>query len=312
MPAITQYRDFLNKQLEQKLPGVLMRRYPGLPFANGQYLPAIGDLAIGAQYLTKEVMEQFGEAQIYSETSSDLPTISTTVDELGYRIVTFVSGVKWNYAELEHASFANVDIVSRRTQFLPRVFDEAIQKFVLAGNTNLGITGFLNNPDVPAGNDSYDPNTGDADDAMDFVYRVMTAVPNRTNLTAESAVMLVPAKLRQKWARLVLSGTSVTVLEHIISNYGSQSGGSLRAIVGINEMRSDILEAYGVNAPGTNKDMVMVAPVDPTAADRRFNARRALPLEYNDTLYKQFYLQSTSEVRFERPDEFQIFNIAKL
>ena len=312
MVAITNYSDFLHKQLEQKLPGILTRKYPNLPFANGQYIPATADLAIGAEYLTKEVMESFGEAAIFSETTSDLPTVSTTVDERGYRALTWVAGVKWTHVELENIDFAKVDVVGRRTQFLPRVFDEAIQKFLLVGSAKHGITGFFNNSQVPSTNSSYNANTGTADDALDFVNSIISGTSTRTNLTAGVAYLLVPEKLRLKWARLKITNTNVSVLAQILQDYGVATGGTLRGIVGINECRSDVLETYGRNAAGTNKDLVLVIPVDPMACSRSFNTRRPIPLSYVDGVYKQYYLQSSSEVRFDYPYEFNYVNITKL
>lgn len=313
MTGITNYSDFLFKQLEQKLPGILTRKYPNLPFANGQYIPAMADLAVGAQYLTKEVMESFGEALIYSETSSDIPMVSTSVDERGYRSVTFAAGVRWSQDELEKAQYANVDVVSRRTQFIPRVFDEAIQKFLLVGSAKHGITGFFNNAQVPSTNNSYNGNTGTADDALDFVYGIMSGTPITTNLTAGIAYLLVPEKLRLKWARLKITNTNVSVLAQILQDYGVANGGTLRGVIGLNECRSDILESYGRNAAGTNKDLVMALPVDPMACSRSFNARRPTPLEGpTDMVYKQYYMQGVSEVRFDYPYEFQYQNIVKM
>jgi len=311
--AITNYADFLNRQLEQKLPGILMRKYPGLPFANGQFLPATADLAIGAQTMSREVMEQFGEAVIYSNSTSDLPTITTTIDERGYRAVTFVSGVKWTFDELEKASFANVDVVSRRTQFIPRVFDEAIQKFILAGSEKHGITGFFNNPQVPSEDSAFNPNTATAADFLEFFYQILSETPDRTNLVGGTAIVLVPLRFRQRMAQLFLTGTSVSVLEKVLEVYGPSTGGTLRQIVAINEMKSDVLESYGIYPSGTNKDLIMLAPVDPSACRRMFNARRPLPLEGPvDTVYKQYYLQSTSEPMFDYPLEFQYITTTKM
>jgi hypothetical protein len=311
--AITSYADYLHRQLEQKLPGILMRKMPGLPFANGQFLPATADLAIGAETLTRETMEAFGEAVIYSDTTSDLPTISTTIDERGYRAVTFVAGVKWTINELEKASFAGTDVVSRRTQFLPRFFDERKQKFILAGSPQHNITGFFNNAQVPKVNSTFNPNTASASDFMDFIYEILSETPDRTNLVGGIALMLVPLRFRQKMAQLFLSGTSVSVLEKVLEVYGPSTGGTLRQIVAINEMKSDVLELYGINPAGTDKDLIMLAPVDPTACRRMFNARRPLPLEGPiDTVYKQYYLESTSEPMFDYPLEFQYVTTTKM
>lgn len=311
--AITNYADFLNRQLEQKLPGILMRKYPGLPFANGQFLPATADLGIGAQTLTREVMESFGEAVIYSNSTSDLPTVTTTIDERGYRALTWVAGVKWSYDELEKASFSGADVVSRRTSFIPRVFDEALQKFILVGSAKHGITGFFNNPQVPSVDSTFDPNTATAAEFMEFVYQILSAVPDRTNLVGGTAVILMPERMRQRMAQLFLDGTSVSVLEKVLEVYGARTGGTLRQIVAINEMKASVLEDYGLYPAGTNKDLIMLAPVDINACSRKFNARRPLPLEGPvDTVYKQYYLQSSSEPMFDFPLEFQYITTPKM
>jgi len=313
MPSLDSYADFLNQQLEQKLPGMLTRRTPNLPFAMGMYLPAIADVAVGAQYQTKEVMDSLGEALIFSESSSDIPFVSTSVDEKGYRVVTLAAGVKWTHSELESASYANVDLVTRRTSHIPRAFDEAIQKIALVGSAKHGFTGFFNNANIPSVASTYNPNTGTADDALDFVNTVIASVATRTNLTSGVEVLLVPEKVRLKWARLKLSGTSVSVLAQILDDYGVAKGGTLRAIVGINECQSDVLEAYGAQAAGTNRDLIMAIPVSPDAASRGFNARRPTALEGpRDLVYKQIYLQSTSEARIDYPSEFGYYRTTKM
>lgn len=318
MAGITENGEFLLKQLEQKEAGQLTRKMPNLPFANGTYLPAFGDLEIGAQYSTKEVVDMFGEAKIYSETSSDIAMVSTTIDEQGYRNFTFVAGTKWSETELEKGRLAtkngsSVDVVTQRTNFIPRVFDEAIQKFILVGSAKHGVTGFFNNPNVPVTNSSYNPNSGTAQDALDFLLDVMSGSRERTNLVSSVRFLLVPDKLRLKWGTLFLPNTSVSVLEKALAIYGRGTGGTLEGIVSLNECRSDILEAYGRNANGTNKDLVMALPVDPMAARRSFNNRRPTPLEGpTDMVYKRYYLQGTSEVKFDYPKEFEYFNITKM
>jgi hypothetical protein len=324
---MTDFRQFLNGELERKLPGTLTRRFPQLPIADGALIPAAADLPVGVQYETKELMEQAGEALIYGKDSKDIPLINFTEDEQGYRVVTFATGVTWSHVELEQAGYANTqrstprDIVTRRTSFVPRVLAEAHQKFVLAGsapfyggNDSLGITGFFNDPNVPSENSSYDPTDSGttALDSIAFINDLYTGLPDRTNDVAQVSVIVVPERLRNYWATQFLSGTSVSVLESVLSNLGPASGGTLRGIVSMKECKSEILEEYGIQAEGTDKDLVMVAPVAQDAASRSYNNPRTIPLDYSMGTYTQIFLQDIGQVRMDFPTEFEYRFVNKI
>jgi hypothetical protein len=317
---MTDFRNILNRELERKLPGVLMRPMPELPIADGALVPAAADLPVGVQYESKELMEQAGEALIYSKDSKDIPLINFTEDEQGYRVVTFATGVQWNHVELEQAGYASSnrstprDIVTRRSSFVPRVFAEAEQKFILAGNAALGITGFFNNPDVPSENSSYDPtNSGtDALDSVAFLNDCYTGLPDRTNNVAQVAVIVAPRRLINYWATQFLPNTSVTVTSSILANLGPAGGGTLRGFIALEECKSEVLVAYGLQSAGTNKDLVMVAPINDMVASRSYNNPRQIPLDYSMGTYTQVFLKDIGQVRMDYPDQFEYRFVPKL
>jgi hypothetical protein len=317
---MTDFRNILNRELERKLPGVLTRPMPELPIADGALIPATADLPVGVQYESKELMEQAGEAKFYSGDSKDLPLISFTEDEQGYRVMTLVTGVQWNHVELERANYANAnrstprDIVTRRSSFVPRVFAEAEQKFVLAGSADHGITGFFNNPDVPSENSSYDPsNSGtDALDSIAFLNDCYTGLPDRTNNVAQVSVIVAPRRLINYWSTQFLPNTSVTVISSILQNLGPSSGGTLRGFVALEECKSEVLVAYGLQSAGTNKDLVMIAPVNDMVASRSYNDPRRLPLSYDMGTYTQVFMKDIGQVRIDFPDQFEYRYVPKL
>jgi len=316
----TDFRNILNRELERKLPGVLTRPMPELPIADGALIPAAADLPIGVQYESKELMEQAGEALIYAKDSKDIPLISFTEDEQGYKVVTFATGVQWNHVELEQAGYANSnrstprDIVTRRSSFVPRVFAEAHQKFVLAGNADLGITGFFNDPNVPSENSTYDP-TDAATTALDsvaFLNDCYTGLPDRTNNIAQVSVIVAPRRLINYWSTQFLPNTSVTVISSILANLGAANGGTLRGFLALEECKSEVLVAYGIQNSGVNKDLVMVAPVNDMVASRSYNNPRQIPLDYSMGTYTQVFLQDIGQVRMDYPDQFEYRFVPKL
>ena len=317
---MTDFRNILSRELERKLPGVLMRPMPELPIADGALIPAAADLPVGIQYESKELMEQAGEALIYSKDSKDIPLINFTEDEQGYRVVTFATGVQWNHVELEQAGYANTnrstprDIITRRSSFVPRVFAEAEQKFVLAGNADLGITGFFNDPNVPSENSTYDPsnNATTALDSIAFLNDCYTGLPDRTNNVAQVSAIVAPRRLISYWSTQFLPNTSVTVTSSILANLGPAGGGTLRGFIALEECKSEVLEAYGVTAGGTNKDLVMVAPVNDMVASRSYNNPRQIPLSYDMGTYTQVFLKDIGQVRMDYPDQFEYRFVPKL
>ena len=317
---MTDFRNILNRELERKLPGVLTRPMPELPIADGALIPAAADLPIGVQYESKELMEQAGEALIYSKDSKDIPLISFTEDEQGYKVVTFATGVQWNHVELEQAGYASSnrstprDIVTKRSSFVPRVFAEAHQKFVLAGNASLGITGFFNDPNVPSENSSYDPTDANTDalDSVAFLNDCYTGLPDRTNNIAQVSVIVAPRRLINYWSTQFLPNTSVTVISSILANLGAANGGTLRGFLALEECKSEVLVAYGIQNSGVNKDLVMVAPVNDMVASRSYNNPRQIPLDYSMGTYTQVFLQDIGQVRMDYPDQFEYRFVPKL
>ena len=317
---MTVFRNILNRELDRKLPGVLTRPMPELPIADGVLVPAFNDLPVGVQYETKELMEQAGEAKFYSKDSKDIPLISFTEDEQGYRVMTIATGIQWNHVELEQAGYANAsrstprDVITRRSSFVPRVFAEAEQKFVLAGSAEHGITGFFNDPNVPSENSSYDPtdNATDALDSVAFLNDCYTGLPDRTNNIAQVSVIVAPRRLINYWSTQFLPNTSVTVISSILANLGAANGGTLRGFLALEECKSEVLVAYGIQNSGVNKDLVMVAPVNDMVASRSYNNPRQIPLDYSMGTYTQVFLQDIGQVRMDYPDQFEYRFVPKL
>ena len=88
----------------------------------------------------------------------------------------------------------------------------------------------------------------------------------------------------------------------------------MRRIVARRELASDQLEANGVKAAGTNKDMIVLLPTNPDALSIEGMGMTMLPVGMNDTNtgYKQAAYAAQSEVMFHFPKSCLYVNVDKL
>lgn len=308
MVDILQAGRFLSRQLEQKLPGVIRRKYPPLWAAAGQYLPATGDLQLGAKNLTIETIAEVGEASIYDGLANDIPIADVTAGEDKFKAVVVIAGFKYGVLELDLARRTGVDIQGERMMSMKRAMDEKIHKLSLFGSTKHGMKGFFNNPDVPTVDIStnfYDTAIT-ADDLFDFVNSLTNTVRKFSKMTEVVDMMLCSIDFANRLNKRV-QNTGVPVIDNLLNSRGQ----TLKDIIPVNELDADVLENFGVHSTNTNKERIVVYSMNADTVERKFAPMDTLPPQLHIMDYLTVGYCGTSEAIWRHPGAALYIDIPK-
>jgi hypothetical protein len=132
----------------------------------------------------------------------------------------------------------------------------------------MGITGMLNNANVTPINSSFDPfsDTTTADDIADWFLTLVGDIFKDSNNVEYPNTALVSTALHELFTRRRMPDSSETILSYIMKTQQARSsllpGQRLENIVPLVECGSDYLEANGVETGGTNRDRIVLYPLD--------------------------------------------------
>lgn len=303
--------DFLLRELHQKLPGVITKHLAMLWGVTGEIIPATPNATLSPfTRLLKEYNESAGHAALYTEGAMDIPLVSTRTAEDDYKAFAATLGLEWSMMELAEAQRIGRDIVGQRLEAVRRGLDERCHKLAVFGDTNH--TGLLNSSLVPVINPALDLDNAatTAYDLIDFFSDIFETVEDQTNRVDFVDTLLVPPKILNLMKTKILSNTDRTVLSHILDNYGPPAG-TVRRIIAKPELAAGQLEANGVKAPGTNKDMIVAFSANPDAMGMQFKGFTPFNLVSNSTGtgWSQAYYRAQSEVMFHYPDNALYVNV---
>ena len=307
--------DFLQNQLTQKLPAVYEKKYPMLWGVSGEVIPVQSNPSLaGVEKLEAEYASSAGKAKIYADISQDIPLISTDTSRDDYKTFIAMLGAFWSIFDEERARVAGKDIVTRKMMAIRRGLDEKAHDMAVYGTDSH--TGLLNSSLVPVINPTLDLDNAatTAQDLIDFFSTIMGTVEDQTEQVEMVDTVLVPYKVHRLFRTKTIGVATQSVLSYLIDNYGPMGGGTVRRILPRRELSSDNLEANGVKAPGTNKDMIVLIPSNPDAMGMQVKGFTQLPLTPNDTStgYTQVSYVAQSEVMFHYPNSCLYVNIDKL
>lgn len=254
---------YLFRRLEQLLPGVVSKPYRRLKFYEGMVVPTIADLQAGAAEVVRESLSEVGDAAIVSDGAVDIPVVDISSDEERYRVLMFASAFSFTMQQMRAIEAAgNAQMVSARKQALAmRSIAERVNTFTAYGNTGLGLTGFLNNADVTADDNSTNLYTATPDVLAEFFIEGAAAISVAEEGTFEAADVLVSHDIYVLLSSTRMTDGSMNVLNYILLN----SGGLVRSVQWASECGTTRLTAAGVGE--TDKDRIVFYPFERMAAD---------------------------------------------
>jgi|GEM_PF-2407544 hypothetical protein len=263
--------SFLFNDLTQVLPRVLEPRYETLFFENGDLIPTLTDLQAGAREITYDRFSEWGDADLVSDATTNIPIVDISVDDDRYPIFMMASGFPLSLQEMRAYDFrptngttTNVNRFERRMQAARKVIAMRTNRATALGYNaqNLNFPGFLTNAIVPVTNSSFDLNTATFITALDFVIATIETLTDNF-VTEDPTQLLVPPNFRKKILSLYNVNGTKTVMQALVEQYPDLE------IQKVREASSTALDAVGT-IPGrtTGKDRIMLYPRTETVVHR--------------------------------------------
>ncbi len=269
---------YLSRKLEQLLPNVKTKRYRQLKFENGSVVPTMADLEAGAAEVVSTTMDEVGTADIVAGDAFDIPIVDISANEDRYKIFMIAAAFSYTFDEERRAEKGNLTITDRKMMVARRSIAERHNRIAAYGDTRVNVTGFLNNSKVGLNNSSFNPNTATADEIAEFFVDEIKAVHTGSNNVEMPTTALVSSGMYFTLVKKRVPDSSMTLLQYIQKALSENDiEFSIRKI---EECDSAKLEAAGVQASGTNKDRMVLYPLDPEVVERHIELVQLMPADW--------------------------------
>lgn len=298
---ITESQSYLDRRLEYLDPAFIMRTFVGLPFDNGQALYSPEILPWGVESIYQEIAEFVGETLEFTNDLTDVPFVQVSVGEESYKVQYRTLGYRFTLMEMEKEALAAkngqqlVDKVAIKNKAIARIFSEYGNYTGAYGVPERGMSGALNDPNVPINNSNIDFGTATDNEIVDFFTDEITSVEDQLNLAGEPNVIHVPKKLQKRICQ-IKPNDNWSVEQSIL-----KTNKSISVILPYNEGRSDQLEKFGVQPAGTNKGRIWIHRLDNEVVKRLKSRRWRLPTEYRDGGYNVLFVQAFAQTQYVEP-----------
>lgn len=304
------------RALEQRLPNLLMKRPRELGFENGRWAPTQVDLDPGASEVVAENITEVGDAEAIADEAGDINIVDITSSEDRYKVIlipaafgmTMQQRMAYDLA-IKNGRSWNVGETKQRVAV--RVIAERANRYSAYGDTKVGTTGMLNNPNVGINASAFDPFAGatSADDLIGFIVEEVGAVRKSTETVETPDRLLVSVDLDTK-----LTSTRVPDSGRTVKSYLVEEIDWISSIEAAPECNSEMLESNGVHAVGTDEDRICLFPRDELVIERHVTLTQMVPPEFTYTKgLKRFFpmFQAVSPTIINYPGAMRYIDHAK-
>jgi hypothetical protein len=138
---------FFARQLEFVQARVYEFQYPALKAY--QYIPINYNIPAGAEYVTATGFQSVGRARIINSYADDLPEAGILGTQLTNPVVSIGESYRYSHQEIRAAQYANIALDLRLAEAARRANDQLVNNLAITGDAQTGMTGLVNNPNVP-------------------------------------------------------------------------------------------------------------------------------------------------------------------
>lgn len=267
--------NFLPLSLQQELDEELYQYLEDLPYENGMAIPTLPDLNPGAESVAKKRTTVIGKARIIADRAWDIPRVRSVREKVTYLTYAIMDSFSVTYREslaMEFTQTTQREAVDSLAN-CRRVIAEAASDFAAFGQTDLGVTGLLNNPSVTVVNDNFNIYTASPNDVKSFLFTRASMITDGSNGSfGMGYVLTVPWTVYSSIYERMLPDSSLSIAQGLIGD-----GRFIADIIPSADNGFVRLEANGVNAPGTNKDRIVAYPNNKTIVERHVSLPERLP-----------------------------------
>jgi hypothetical protein len=112
-------------------------------------IPVNNNVNPGADSYTYRIFDKLGFFKAISDFAGDLPVCDAVGEEVTSKLKVFGSSIVWSTEDIRRATFAGVPLERSKGDALRRAYSETESSIAWKGNKNLGIQGFIDNPNIP-------------------------------------------------------------------------------------------------------------------------------------------------------------------
>ena len=190
---------FLARELTQIRARVL--EVSKAPMNAFRIFPVQTEVAPGAATAIQRIYDSTGMAKVIANYADDLPRADAVGKEVVSKVVTVGDSYGYNTMEIEHAQFAGVNLSMHKAQAARRAVDLKINQMAWFGDSEQGVTGFIDNPNLTAvtlAADGTGSSTKFTDKTPDQIIRditkLITAINVATNNVEDPNMVLLPTE----------------------------------------------------------------------------------------------------------------------
>jgi hypothetical protein len=300
--------QFLEGELEQRLPQVYEQQYAPLWAEAALYIPEATPLEIGSTSVVEEIFEAVGQAAEIEDLTTDVPVVTAAVGETSYNVHNYAIAYQYSILQLARMmKSGRSDFNMRQARAVDRALRQSVHELLVFGSAKRGSTGLLNDANIPTSAPAYNPNTATFQQHVNFFTEQLTNVKINNQLAAGTNWVLTSYPHVQKLKSTYQSNDSgLTAYEAIMKLHGDDG---LQGIIGVNECRADLLEQFGVNTVGDDLDKMVFLPEDDMVISHARYAPSFLPPQPNKMQFDVWAYMGCSELIIHAPQEMRYVDI---
>lgn len=241
---------FFARQLEFVQAKIYEYQYPALK--SFQLIPINYDVPAGAEYVTATQYQAVGRARIINSYADDLPESGLLGTQLTNPVQGIGTSYRYSHQEIRAAQMARLGLPLRLAEAARRANDQMVDNLAFFGNPAVGMTGLLNNPNVPTQTvpaDGTGGNTEWSTKSPDQILRDMNLIVNQVVVQSNEVEMPDTLLLPLEQYTLIASTPRSPNSDTTILNYFLMNNPFIRQVIPVPKL----------DGAGTNGADVMIA-----------------------------------------------------
>lgn len=175
---------FLARQLDYVRARTYTRRFPLM--SGTALVPNGTEIPEWAETITQRVYDEVGMAKIIANYADDLPRADVRMKEMTTRVHDVGASYGYSIAEMRASRALGTGLDARKGAAARRSIEEKLNRIRLLGDSDHGLYGLLNHPNIPAVlslNGNWSDSATTAQDIYDDLVALYTAIHDQSNGT---------------------------------------------------------------------------------------------------------------------------------
>lgn len=192
-------------------------------------IPVSMEAGPGAETITYEQYDGVGIMKLISNYATDLPRAEVKAVEFTSKVKSLGGSYGYNVQEVRNAAKAGKPLNARKAEAEMKAYEQAVERIAWFGDTNAGLLGMLNQPNVPAAvahtgaTSGFVPwdgtNHKNNDEIMKDLNDIVTSIQTVTNGVEEPDTLLLPIAQHRIIATTRFGSVSdITILDYFRKN----------------------------------------------------------------------------------------------